>query len=59
VLGIGKSVNGALPPGFAQGLTEGILGLKEQEVLRASGLEVLHIFHKYTGSTAKILLIGT
>jgi hypothetical protein len=56
---MGKSVGGVLPLGFPKGFTERILGLEVWKVLKASGIEVLHIFHKYTGSTAKILPIGT
>jgi len=59
VPGMGKSVGGVLPLGFLKGFTERILGLEVWKVLKASGIEVLHIFHKYTGSTAKILPIGT
>jgi len=56
---MGKSVDGVLPLAFAKGFTEKILGLEDWKVLKALGLKVLHIFHKYTSSTAKILVIGT
>jgi len=59
VAGIAKYVDGLLPLVLAKGFTERIWGLEDWKVLTASGIGLLHIFHKYTGSTAKILLIGT